>query len=108
MKAASLRSDLSESFNSAIELIVKLEKIMCRFSERGLEDFISIPEIALLLLKYLSSVQNKRYRPHYERLRKMAEKSIACSRKSNDSNQIIIPKNNEEKVMKFLIEHKLF
>jgi hypothetical protein len=106
-KAVNLKEGQKECLHLAMNLITKFERIMCKFSIQGLEEFISIPEIALLLLNYLSNIKNRRYRLHYEGLKKLAEDSVAASLNTNDSNEILNPKN-EVKVMKLLTNNAKF
>ena len=108
MKAVVLKSSESEPFYLAMNLITKFEHIMCKFSTQGLEDFVAIPEIALLLLNYLSNVKNRRYRLHYSALRKLAEDSIAAFQNTAAAEATPKSEKCEVSVMELLTTHNLF
>ena len=65
-----------EIVNEALEKISTIEWAMNKFSMKNLSKFLEIYEVPILLMNYLSKVQNSEYIYYYTMLQEMAEKAI--------------------------------
>lgn len=65
-----------EIVNEALEKISTIEWAMNKFSMKNLSKFLEIYEVPILLMNYLSKVQNSEYINYYTMLQEMAEKAI--------------------------------
>jgi len=83
MKAAELSEDQDNQFEVAINTIKHIEKAMARFSSKALDNFMSIPEMSMLLLHYLKLVENSEYQEHYQMLKSLAEEKLNEQKKVN-------------------------
>jgi hypothetical protein len=98
-KSIASDSENSHIYENGVEIIQRIENALSKYSKKVLNEFIMVPEIALLLLNYLQKVQNKEYEHHYSTLKDLADKSISENSKNiseNKSDQV------EAKIVKLL------
>jgi len=76
-KSAKSNSKHRSLFNQGVDIINNIETALSKFSKKVLEDFVKMPEICILLLNYLSKVDNQEYQEHYKMLKVMASDSIS-------------------------------
>jgi hypothetical protein len=107
-KASKLVPDEGDFFNKQISKILKIELVMSKFSTKTLDDFISIPEVSLLLQHYLSKVDNKNYQRCYKLLIKLSEKVLTSFSQPRtpvlDSGMV----SEEERVLNSIVLNSLF
>lgn len=75
-KASKNNSKQKAKFLAGTDIINNIERALGKFSKKILEDFIKMPEICVLLLNYLSKVNNDEYKEHYRMLKDLSNDSI--------------------------------
>lgn len=99
-----LKKTQDENIDKKPEIMVglraldKIENAMTRFSRKVMNDFMSIPEICMLLLNYLTKVKNQEYQEHYKSLKEMAEKTL----NNCDEQKLISSSATEGKMIEFI------
>ena len=88
MKSLKTKRFSQSTISEALKNLEIIEGVMNKFSFKSLNEFIHINEISVLLLNYLSKVQNIEYKKHYEMLIEMATHSLSISW-SNNSKRLL-------------------
>lgn len=84
-KAGEENPSSKHRYNIGMQAIDKIENAMTRYSKKVMNEFMDIPEVCLLLLNYLSKVENREYSEHIQMLKEMATESLVLVESKNDA-----------------------